>query len=157
MKLNDGMRRTDRAMEKETAERILGEAGWGFLSINDPEGYGYGVPVNYLYADGCIYIHGATEGKKTELIRRDPRVGFTIVDRAEVAPDLFSTRYRSVMVFGKAEPIGEEEEKKRILREFIRRFSPEYLEKGMEYVERAGAGTLLVRIRIEKMTAKERR
>ena len=51
------------------------------LGLNDEDGYPYVVPLNYgleLQQDGKLrlYFHGATEGHKLDLIRRDDRAFF---------------------------------------------------------------------------------
>ncbi len=47
----------------------------------------YIVPVNFGYKDGAIYFHCSYEGKKMELIEKDPAVSFEAeTDVAVVAP-----------------------------------------------------------------------
>jgi len=39
----------------------------------------YLVTVNYGYREGCIFFHSAKEGKKMDLIRKNPKVCFQVV------------------------------------------------------------------------------
>lgn len=89
-------------MSEEEALKILRESECGVLCTFDGV-YPYGVPVNYVYDDGYIYIHSAKEGHKLECIKKLDRVCFVVVGRCRVVPEEFSTNYESVVVFEKVE------------------------------------------------------
>jgi len=72
---------TDRA----ELEGILARAEVLFLALHD-EPAPYVIPLNFAFADGALWFHGALEGTKLDLIRRDPRVGFSTVIEARVVP-----------------------------------------------------------------------
>ena len=72
---------TDRA----EIERILARAEVMFLALHD-EPAPYVIPLNFAFADGAIWFHCAREGTKLDLIRRDPRVGFSAAIEAHVVP-----------------------------------------------------------------------
>ncbi len=97
------MRRKERLMTPEAAAEVLAKANWGTLSFLD-NGAPAAVPLNYGYADGVVYFHGAMAGRKFEALKRDPRAVFTVVTRCEVVigdPAFRSSaRYESVMVTG---------------------------------------------------------
>ncbi len=79
----------------------------------------YVVPMNYGYSleDGelCIYLHGATVGRKIDIIRKNPKVFFEM--ECDVTPFegkvacQYGTTYSSVMGLGKAEILETPEEK----------------------------------------------
>lgn len=75
----------------------------------------YILPFNYGYRDGVIYIHSAPEGKKINLLRKNPRVCFEVEDESELikgeqACD-WSTLYRSVMGYGEVEILSDDQSK----------------------------------------------
>ncbi len=72
---------TDRA----ELEAILARAEVLFLALHD-EPAPYVIPLNFAFAGGAIWFHCAREGTKLDLIRRDPRVGFSAVVEARVVP-----------------------------------------------------------------------
>ena len=73
-----------------------------------------------------------------------------------VLPDKFSTKYESVIAFGKAvEVFGGE--KNEALLAFIDKYSSQYIEKGKEYIKNAGEKTKVIKICIEHITGKARR
>lgn len=51
------LRRQDRIMDAGGIERVLKEASVGFLALVSEDGSPYGIPVNYVAANGKIYIH----------------------------------------------------------------------------------------------------
>ncbi len=56
------MRRTDKEIGTDEAVRLLTECEYGVLSTVGNDGQAYGVPLNYVYKDNCIYFHCALSG-----------------------------------------------------------------------------------------------
>jgi len=102
---------TDRA----AMEAILCECTEGSLATVDADSAPYVVTVNYVFHEGKIVFHGALNGAKMDNIARDPRVCFEahIVERIVRAPNAieFGTRYRSVMVRGRARVLNDPQAK----------------------------------------------
>ncbi|MGN0135589.1 pyridoxamine 5'-phosphate oxidase family protein [Anaerotignum sp.] len=87
------------------------------------EGQVYIVPLNFGYTEEngkiTLYFHGAKEGRKMELIRKAPNVGFELdtdhkLNEAESACD-YSYRFQSIIGNGKMSMIEDMEDKKRAL------------------------------------------
>ena len=72
------IRRKDRILDNELAIRLLEEAEYGFLAMSGINGYGYGIPINYVKEGDSIYFHCAPEGYKLECLRENPKVSFTV-------------------------------------------------------------------------------
>jgi hypothetical protein len=76
----------------------------------------YLLPFNYGYRDGILFIHSAHEGKKIELLKRNPNVCFEVEDPVSIIRGKkacsWSTRFRSVVGEGKAEILSSPESKK---------------------------------------------
>ena len=114
----------------------------------------YVVPVNFGYANGCIYVHSSLKGRKMDILRDHPRVCFEVDLEVEVVtgerPCDYTTNYQSVIGFGLAELLEDEAAKLEGLRAIMRNhggptegFRPEVLPK-----------TAVIRITIESMTGK---
>ncbi len=76
------MRRGDReVVEEDRIREILDKGGVVRIAFNDGD-FPYIVPMNYGYdlSEGrlVLFTHGALEGRKVDLARRDPNVGFEI-------------------------------------------------------------------------------
>ncbi len=96
------MRRSDRALAEVEINEVLEKGEYGFLSTISDHGYPYVVPLSYVYDNNSIYFHCATEGEKLDNIKQNNKVSFCVVTDTEVLPDKFSTKYKSVIAFGKA-------------------------------------------------------
>ncbi|MEQ8197892.1 MAG: pyridoxamine 5'-phosphate oxidase family protein, partial [Clostridiaceae bacterium] len=84
------------------------------------------------------------------------KVSFCVVGRTCNMPDKFSTKYESVIVFGRAAEVFDDEKNTALL-ELLNKYSPEYIEKGKEYIKNAGNLTKVIKISIEHMSGKARR
>ncbi|KRQ86780.1 Pyridoxamine 5'-phosphate oxidase [Caloramator mitchellensis] len=149
------IRRKDRQITREEAEKILKNGEYGIFSTCDGK-FPYGVPVNYVYFNDCIYFHCAKEGHKLSNIELNPNVSFCVVGRTQLLPDKFSTIYESAILFGTA-ILVEGDEKRTALLELIKKYSPDFLEPGIEYINRASENTYVVKIEILNLTGKARK
>ena len=89
----------------------------------------YIVPLNYGYRDGVLYFHSAPEGRKLELMRRNPWAGFEIdldlgLRDGGAEACKWSMRYRSVIGYGQIEFISGSEEKRRALDLIMAQYTP---------------------------------
>lgn len=105
------MRRSRQQLSNEECLEILNRNTSGVLSVIGDDGYPYGVPLSYAYCDGKLYFHSAVSGHKIDAVKRNDKVSFCVIDNDEVRPSEFTTYYRSVIVFGKAEVVTENERK----------------------------------------------
>ncbi len=150
------MRRQDRKISQAEVDDILMSTSYGVLSMNGGSDYAYGVPISYVYLDNRIYLHCALEGQKLGQLRADNKVSFCVVGKAKVLPDKFSVEYTSVIVFGKASEV-KEEEKLTALFAFIDKYASDFAEKGREYVVNAQQKCLVIKIDVEGITGKARK
>lgn len=144
--------------DRREMEALLERMPVGRLGLSTEDGP-YVVPVNYVFAERCIYFHSGPKGKKVEALRADPRVCF-LVD--EPGPQVIwdvgcgtTQIYESVMCFGKAEFIEEIPERRRILETMISKYVPS--DKHLPILTKSLENTTVVRIRIEWMTGKANR
>src|SRR6056297_923483 len=97
------MRRNDKKMDYSKALEILDKCEFGVLSTMGKNGYCYGVPLNYVYTNEAIYFHSAKEGHKIDNLKNHKKVSFCIVKNQKPIPEKLTTKYESIVVFGKAE------------------------------------------------------
>jgi len=151
------IRRRDRALDEAEALRLLEEAEWGVLATVDAEGWPYAVPVNHAVVDGALIIHCATVGHKLANLAFNPKVSYCAVTVAEALPLELATRYASVVVFGVAQLLTEDEEKRAALRALSLRFAAEHPEVVDRELGKDLFRTAVLRVRIERATGKARR
>ena len=150
------MRRKDREIKKDEAIEILKNIDYGILSTISQNGYPYGVPISYTYINGSIYFHCAAEGHKLDNIKNNDKVSFCVVGQTKTLPDKFSVKYESVIVFGRAvEVYGDE--KNMALLEILNKYSPDYIEQGLEYIQNSSEDTKVIRINVEHISGKARK
>lgn len=150
------MRRKDRELKNDEIIEILKNNTYGILSTISENGYPYGVPISYIFFNNSIYFHSATKGHKIDNILNNSKVSFCIVGETCTLPDKFTTNYESVIVFGKAIEVLDDEKNSALL-EIVKKYSPDYIEEGKEYIEKAGKATKVLKISIEHISGKARK
>ena len=114
------MRRKERqVVERSEIAAVIDRCKVLRLGLNVPGGAPYIVPMNFGWAwaeDAPVfYLHCAGEGRRLDLLRLDPRVGFEMDGahalRGGGAPCLYTYDYESVIGTGRVEFVEAEEEK----------------------------------------------
>lgn len=147
------MRRFRQQLSEEECIEILTKNTSGVLSVIGDDGYPYGVPMSYAYCDGKLYFHSAVEGHKIDALRSNDKVSFCVIDRDDVKPALFTTFYRSVVVFGKARIISENKDKLLALHLLSEKYSHGEGDEKKE-VEGSINRLLIIEVEIEYLTGK---
>ncbi len=147
------MKRKEKQLAADETEHILQTGVYGVLSLADQRGVPYGVPLNYVYHNGMIYIHCATVGLKLDLLNENSQVSFCVVIDVTVIPERFSTHYSSVILSGRASEVFEQEKRDGLVALLVK-YSPDYLEEGNRYLEKAWERTKVYRIDIDHCTGK---
>lgn len=151
------MRRNKQQLSDEECERILERGKTGVLAVLGDDGYPYTVPINYYYNAGKIYLHCAKTGHKRDAIKGEPKVSFCVVDRDDILQEKYTTLYRSVVAFGKAEILTDEEEMRSSVTALAEKYCPDFLEGIPAEVEREFGILCMIKINIEHMTGKQGR
>lgn len=148
-----------RRKEKEVTdlgmiEEIVNRAEVCRIAVCDKD-IPYVIPMNFGYRDGSVYLHSAREGRKVEALKRNNRVCFEVdVDQELVTADHscgFDMRYRSVIGYGRAYLVEDDEEKRRGLDTIMEHYGEK---AGHRYKEKAFSLALVIRIDLEEMTCK---
>ena len=149
------MRRKEKQIEdQETLNEILSQAVICRVALFDEE-YPYIVPMNYGYADGALYFHSATEGKKLDLIRKNNKASFEIEKSHEIIKHevscKWSTRFCSIIGRGTFEIISDFEEKKKGLDIIMQQHGKAENEYNDKLVDRV----MILKLSIVEMTGKQ--
>lgn len=149
------VRRKDREIQEAEARALLEKGQYGVLSTVNADGYPYGIPLNYAFDGEKIYFHCAKfSGEKQRAFERLSKVCFTVVGEVEPLPEKFSTKYESVVVFGR---IAKTADAHPGLRKLIAKYSTDYKAEGDAYIEQALARVAVYEITIDHITGKARR
>jgi nitroimidazol reductase NimA-like FMN-containing flavoprotein (pyridoxamine 5'-phosphate oxidase superfamily) len=131
-------------IDEHEATTLLAEKGVGRLGCV-MDGGPYVVPINYYFADGCIYSH-SLPGSKISALRVNPRA---CVQVDEIVDDL---QWRSVLAFGNFEEIITPSEKGAVLNKLLERHP--MLTPVESTLARDGDSlpVIVYRIRVERIT-----
>ena len=150
------MKRKDKEItDRMEIESILSQARIcriGFSQNTKP----YIVPMNFGYKDGYLFFHCAQEGMKIDIIKQNNNVCFEVDINHEITdtgiPCDWSTRYSSVIGFGKALLVKDPIEKKLALNVIVNHYSPK---AKFKHSEEALNKVGIIKIEITSMTGKK--
>ena len=155
------MRRKDREVtDLHQILQIVDQAKILHLGLFD-EDFPYIVPLHYgyEYREGTLtfYMHGAKEGHKLDLIKKNPRVCVELDCDVELIPggDIackYGSAYASVIGRGQAELVTDEEEKIKGLKLLMANQTG----KTFEIDSRMASAVAVIAVRISDFTAKSR-
>ncbi len=155
------MRRSDRQVKDFGAILdILGSCDVCRLAFNDVDAP-YIVPLNFgISVDGervVLYFHGATEGRKLDLIRSRGVAAFEADCGHRLVSDsrrgYCTMEYASVMGVGEVEIVDDEAERERGLELLAAKYHPD----GFEFDRAAMPRTAVFKLVVKEMTAKARK
>ncbi len=153
------MRLKKRQLSRPEAEDILARGLYGVLSLNGgSDGYAYGVPLSYTYQENKIYLHGALEGKKLDLLRRNNKVSFCVVLEAEPLADKYTMKYRSAIGFGTSHEVEDRDEKLAALIALVEKYyrDRDHIERGKKVAAESLDRTTVIRLDLDHLTGKVR-
>lgn len=140
--------------DREAIRAIMAAARVCRLGLSDG-GQPYVVPMNFGLGENCLYLHCAREGRKLDILRKNDRVCFEMDLLGEIKPGKrdcdWSTRYRSVIGFGRASLVEDPEERRIALDRVMAHYGAPGPHR---YEEKSLALTAIIRIDIDHMTGK---
>lgn len=103
-------------------EEVLQKARVLELGMVDRDGSSHIVPLSFGYDDGTLYVHGAPEGRKNEILNANPKVCFQILLDSEIQAYQtslsFNKKYRSVAGYGEATILSDPDRKREAMKVF---------------------------------------
>ena len=148
------MRRKDRQMtDPEAIASVIRKSAVCRLAMSDGN-QPYVIPMSFGYRDGAIYFHCAPEGKKVEILRKNPRVcvEFDADCRLKTGNGAcnWGFYYQSVVALGVAAFIEDAPEKQAALDIIMSQYS----EEAFTYPESTVAKIIVIRVDVTELTGK---
>jgi hypothetical protein len=149
------MRRKEKEItDKRQIEAILMQSNVCRLAMVDGD-KPYVVPMNFGYSNGCIFFHSANQGRKIEVIKKNPNICFEVdqlirFKKAKSACD-WGAEFKSVIGSGKAQLLEDIKEKKIALDIIMSHYS----ERAFEYPHDMLEKTMVIKVAIDEMTGKQ--
>jgi nitroimidazol reductase NimA-like FMN-containing flavoprotein (pyridoxamine 5'-phosphate oxidase superfamily) len=149
------MRRHEREISDRGAiEGLLHQGSVIYLAMCDGD-IPYVIPLSYGYDGEALYIHCGLEGRKLDVLRRNPRVCFVVDPERELTTGEvscgWSFRYRSVVGEGTVAFVESAAAKVAGLDVLMRQHGG----AGGDYTAEALAQTLVLRVDITSLTGKQ--
>ena len=149
------MRRFKQQIGREDCIRVLKEQPRGVLSMIGDNGYPYGIPLDHWYSeeDGKLYFHCAKHGHKLDAIFACDKVSYCVMDEGFRKEGEWALNIRSVVVFGRIRIVEDEDKKRKICTNLVRKFTDDeaYLQKELS---NAFPRVTCLELEIEHMTGK---
>ena len=153
-------RKPDRgSYDRDVANAILDEAlicHVGFAV----DGHTTVIPTTYARVEDSLYLHGAAGNHALRTLAGgvDCCVTVTLLDGLVLAKSAFhhSMNYRSVVLFGRAGPIDDLDEKRRALDAFIEHMQPGRSTETRAPTDKELRATLVVRLPVDEASVKVR-
>jgi len=149
------MRRKEKEITEASAiEAIIKKSLVCRLALSD-DNSPYIVPLSFGYRDRVLYFHGFLKGKKIDIIKKNQKVCFEFDINTEIvkAEDAchWSMKYRSVIGFGKAVLLEDQEEKRNALNIIISQYSDGTFTFNDAILKKSG----VIKVEIENMKGKQ--
>ncbi|MEW6623627.1 MAG: pyridoxamine 5'-phosphate oxidase family protein [Bacillota bacterium] len=149
------MRRKDKEIkDRSIIEKIIIDAEICRLAMSDGN-IPYIVPMNFGYKEDCLYFHCAKEGRKLDIIRKNPIVCFQVDTQNEIVkaqkPCEWSMKYYSVIGYGKADILEDYQAKKEALNVIMSKYTNE---DTFDYKESAINSIAIIKVWINELSGK---
>ena len=150
------MRREKQALNPDQCAVVLRRGTSGVLALSDREDYPYALPISYVFDGEKLYFHSAVTGHKLEVIRKNPKASFCVIDQDDIVPEKFTTYFRSVIAFGTIRILQEEEEKRLAIEKLAEKYSPkETVESREKEIRSEWPRLCMLEMTIDHLTGKE--
>ena len=147
--------RKKQQLTKDECVELLKKEKRGVLSVIGDNGYPYGMPMNHFYneADGKIYFHTGKKGHRTDALKENEKVSFTLIDDGVKQEDGWALTVKSVIVFGRVKLVDDMDKIVDISARLSRKFTndEEYIEKE---IKNYASATLLLELTPEHICGK---
>ena len=149
------MRKADKEIaDRDELYRILDEALVVHVGMVD-DGQPYVVPLNFARAGDDLLVHCAVEGRKLRCLRSDPRICVEVARLIEVSGGAaacgWHCRYESVIGFGTAIVVTDDQERADALQAIMAKYSGR---GDWRFPAETMTRTVVVRLRLDTLTGK---
>ena len=151
------LRRNSQAIPREECLAILDRNENGVLALLGDGDYPYAVPLNYVRTGERLFFHCAMEGHKIDAVRRHDKASFCVIVAAQLDAQAYTTRFRSVIAFGRVQLLNDAEACARALEAIGDRFCPATPDQTRMEIRGALDHTAIIVFSMEHISGKESR
>ncbi|MDA3878985.1 MAG: pyridoxamine 5'-phosphate oxidase family protein [Prolixibacteraceae bacterium] len=142
--------------DQKEIEDLIRQCKTCFLGLSDENNRPYVVPMNFGYADNVIYLHSAQEGRKWEVLTKNPKACITFMLGDDLAWQdehvacSWRVKSKTVIAEGDIEIVEDFDEKTEILHIFMAQYSDQKFKFNAPAVKNVG----VMKMKVDKLTAK---
>ncbi|RFU68963.1 pyridoxamine 5'-phosphate oxidase family protein [Peribacillus saganii] len=150
--------------DQEKIESFLINAQTGFLGLAEGQ-IPYVVPMNFIWHNGAAFFHGASEGRKIEIMKQNVNASLVVCENfgtlANPVPAKTDTSYMSAMVSGKIQFVTDLTEATKVMQLMLNKYVPGYYDTPLskshveKYRSSLGSKTLVIKLVPQNISAKE--
>lgn len=113
----------------EQKEAIINKCEVCSVAMVDENNEPYVLPFNFAYQNQTLYLHSAPEGRKIDVLKRNPDVcvsfssDYQLYHQNERVACSYSMKYKSVLLHGKVNFIDDLDRKKEILNLIMEKYT----------------------------------
>lgn len=145
-------------LTKEQVDSLLLKSQDCVLATQGKDGFPYAIPMNFLYHNDKIYMHGRKKGEKIDNIKLNSKVCIVIhqmlgllYENIDEACDV-NVKYNSVVILGHASILTDTDAKREILNLIVEKYTPQFLDKDLP--ENMIKNTAVIEVDIKEYTSK---
>ncbi|MEI6576060.1 MAG: pyridoxamine 5'-phosphate oxidase family protein [Bacteroidota bacterium] len=115
--------------DTEEIAEVINKCQVCHMSMVGPDHEPYVLPMNFGYHEGVVYLHSSKHGKKIDILQQNPRVvlafscDYFLRYQNEGVACSYSMKYRSILIYGKAEFIDDPDAKKEVMNVIMRQYT----------------------------------
>ena len=148
------MRRKDKEITDPAAvESIIRQAAVCRLALSD-NGQPYVIPMSFGYQNGIVYFHSAPEGRKIDILRKNPRVCIEFEGDCRLKTGENACKwgfsFQSAIGFGIASFVEDVAQKRAALDIIMRQYS----DKNYTYLDSAVDKIIVIQVPITELSGK---
>lgn len=149
------LRRFKQQLSQEDCAAVLARGTSGVLALCGEDAWPYALPLSYVYHNGQVFFHTAPSGYKLDLLARNERASFCVIDEDRIVPEAYTAYFRSAIAFGRLRVLDDPAEKRAALEALAAKYSPELPEGRQKEVEQTLPRVVMLAMTVDYLSGKE--
>lgn len=145
-------------LTKEEIEEFLQKGQVCVLATHCSNGFPYALPMNFVYFNDKIYMHGLAKGQKIDNIKLNPKVcveihemeGLLYEDNSQACD--VNVKYKSTIILGHGKVLTDIDLKNKVLNEIVDKYTPQF--SGQILPKNMLSSTGVIEVEIVEITGK---
>lgn len=149
------MRRFNQQISYDNCYEVLKNAPRGILGLQGENGYPHSIPMDHWFdpVEGKLYFHGAKEGLKIDLIGKNNKASYVVMDEGFRKDGDWALNINSVLCLGKINIVTDEDIRLKAFMNLGLKFYPTK-ESVEDEIRKAASRAFILEFNIDRMNGK---